>query len=153
MLQGGFCSLLLSIFAFRGQQVEFKKIATKASPYYFQEAVRPPCVARVHHVQHGRQIRVWPPCSYTVDHVLTWQSWSLNSPEDPNLVRLMSMAAKYALTLAAGPNLVRVTSMAVKYALNAAVGPNLVRVTRMAWYNRLDFSRRHFKILAVLAQL
>ena len=73
MLQGGFCSLLLSIFAFRGQQVEFKKIATKASPYYFQEAVRPPCVARVHHVQHGRQIRVWPPCLYTVYHVLTWQ--------------------------------------------------------------------------------
>ena len=64
-----------------------------------------------------------------------------------------STAGKYALTLAAGPNLVRVTSMAVKYALNAAVGPNLVRVTRMAWYNRLDFSRRHFKILAVLAQL
>ena len=69
----GRCSLLLSMFAFRGQQVELKKIATKASPYYFQEAVRPPCVARVHHVQHGRQIRVWPPCSYTVYHVLTWQ--------------------------------------------------------------------------------
>ena len=47
----------------------------------------------------------------------------LNSPEDPNLVRVMEHGSQYALTLAAGPNLVRVTSMAVKYALNAAVGP------------------------------
>ena len=130
-----------------GQQVELKKIATKASPYYFQEAVRPPCVARVPPCTawqaNTRLAAVFVhglPCANMaasflyqggcamlahglpggstagkyafgrrvltrLTYVLTWQSWSLNSPEDPNLVRVMSMAAKYALTLAAGPEI------------------------------------------------
>ena len=82
--------------------------------------------------EHGRPIRFEAPCSYTVYHVWAWQSITWIFQICSNLVRLRSMAGKYALNIAICPNLVRLRSMASKYALNIAICPNLVRLRSMA---------------------